>query len=96
MKKGNHPMPEWFYYAVGAAVLYGLHQIFTKLAADRISDGLGGFVVEATAALTILGYLASLRCGGRWTRTSCGPGVFCSVLTGFCVGAGTIMFFLLS
>ena len=35
-------MPVWFYYAVGA------HQIFTKLAADKISDGLGGFVVEAT------------------------------------------------
>jgi len=35
-------------------VLYGLHQIFTKLAAAKIGDGLGGFVVEATAAMTIL------------------------------------------
>ena len=43
-------MSAWFYYAVGAAVLYGAHQIFTKLAAERISDGLGGFVVEASAA----------------------------------------------
>ena len=88
-------MPEWFYYAVGAAVLYGLHQIFTKLAADRISDGLGGFVVEATAALTILGYLAWLRSAGTWNQTSSGPGVFYSMLTGICVGAGTILFFLL-
>ena len=47
-------MSAWFWYAVGAAVLYGAHQIFTKLAADRISDGLGGFVVEGSAALTIL------------------------------------------
>ncbi len=30
------------FYAVGAAVLYGAHQIFTKMASDRISDGLGG------------------------------------------------------
>ena len=49
---------------MGAAILYGLHQVFTKLAADRIGDGLGGFVVEATAALTILLYLAALWLGG--------------------------------
>jgi len=95
MKKGNPTMPGWFFYAMGAAVLYGLHQIFTKMAADRISDGLGGFVVEATAALTILGYLAWLRFAGTWNQTSSGSGVFYSVLTGICVGAGTILFFLL-
>jgi len=88
-------MPAWFFYAVGAAVLYGLHQIFTKLAAERISDGLGGFVVEATAALTILIYLAWLRFGGSWNQTSSAPGVFWSVLTGICVGVGTILFFVL-
>jgi len=43
----------WFWYAVVAAILYGAHQIFTKLAADRIGEGLGGFVVETTAALSI-------------------------------------------
>src|ERR1700682_6110612 len=40
----------WFWYAVAAALLFGAHQIFTRLAADRIAEGLGGFVVEATAA----------------------------------------------
>lgn len=88
-------MSAWFWYAVGAAVLYGAHQIFTKLAADRISDGLGGFVVEASAALTILLYLAWLRFGGSWNQTSSAPGVFWSVLTGICVGVGTIFFFVL-
>src|SRR5438067_11241601 len=88
-------MTAWFWYAVGAAVLYGAHQIFTKLAADKISDGLGGFVVEATAALTILLYLAWLRFGGTWNQTSSGPGVFWSMLTGICVGVGTIFFFVL-
>ena len=47
-------MAGWFWYALVAAILYGAHQIFTKLASDRISDGLGGFVVEASAAVTIL------------------------------------------
>src|SRR5438093_4504411 len=93
--KGKRTMSAWFWYAIWAAVLYGLHQVFTKLAADRISDGLGGFVVEATAALTILFYLAWLRLSGTWNQTSSAPGVFYSALTGICVGAGTIVFFLL-
>src|SRR6266545_2811883 len=93
--KGERSMNSWFAYAVGAAVLYGAHQIFTKLAADRISDGLGGFVVEATAALTILLYLTYLRFGGSWNQTSSAPGIFWSLLTGICVGAGTIFFFVL-
>ena len=88
-------MTTWFWYAVGAAVLYGAHQICTKLAADKISDGIGGFVVEATAALTILLYLGWLRFGGAWNQTSSAPGVFWSVLTGICVGVGTIFFFVL-
>jgi hypothetical protein len=49
--KADPSVMGWFWYALGAGVLYGTHQIFTKLAADKISDGLGGFVVEATAAL---------------------------------------------
>src|SRR5215467_9164925 len=88
-------MTSWFFYAVGAAVLYGAHQIFTKMASDRISDGLGGFVVEGAAALTILSYLAYLRWFGTWNQTASGPGVCYSILTGICVGVGTIFFFLL-
>src|SRR5438874_156117 len=88
-------MNSWFLYAVGAAVLYGLHQVFTKMAAERISDGLGGFVVEGSAALSILIYLSWLWLSKRWHQTSSGPGVFYSALTGICVGAGTILFFLL-
>jgi len=88
-------MAPWFWYAVAAAVLYGAHQIFTKLAADRISDGLGGFAVEATAAIAILFYLMFLRLSGRWNQTASAPGIYYSILTGLCVGVGTIAFFLL-
>lgn len=88
-------MSVWFWYGIGAAVLYGLHQIFTKLASDHISDGLGGFVVEATAALTILGYLACLRFAGEWNQSATAAGVWYSVLTGVSVGFGTVLFFLL-
>jgi transporter family protein len=88
-------MAGWFWYALVAAILYGAHQIFTKLASDRISDGLGGFVVEATAAVTILLYLIYLRFSGRWNQTASMPGIDYSILTGLCVGVGTIFFFLL-
>jgi bacterial/archaeal transporter family protein len=85
----------WFWYAVIAAVLYGAHQIFTRMAADHIGEGLGGFVVEATAALSILSYLAFLWLANRWDQKSSQNGIVYSVLTGICVGAGTIAFFLL-
>lgn len=88
----NKSMNTWFWYALGAAILYGAHQIFTKLASSGISEGLGGFAVEATAALTILVYL--LYAGVRQQNYSA-PGIWWSVLTGLCVGVGTILFFLL-
>ena len=88
-------MTPWFWYAVAAAILYGAHQIFTRLASDHIGDGLGGFVVEATAALTILCYLLFLRFSGRWHQSFSAPGFWYSVSTGLCVGAGTVAFFLL-
>jgi bacterial/archaeal transporter family protein len=88
-------MAAWFWYAVVAAVLYGAHQIFTRMAAEHIGEGLGGFVVEATAALSILAYLAFLWLVNRWDQKSSPNGIIYSVLTGICVGAGTIAFFLL-
>lgn len=85
----------WFPYAIAAALLYGLHQIFTKLASERISDGLGALAVEGSAVLTILVYLFVLYASQRWSQTATSAGVAYSVLTGVCVGAGTIAFFLL-
>ena len=91
----ENSMSAWFWYAIGAALLYGLHQVFTRMASDRIGDGLGGFVVEGTAAMTILLYLLSLYATGRWNQTYSTPGIVYSMLTGICVGVGTIFFFLL-
>lgn len=88
-------MPGWFWYAVVAAVLYGAHQIFTRLASEHIGDGLGGFVVEATAAITILLYLMALWLTNRWEQKFSSTGFNYSMLTGICVGVGTIAFFLL-
>lgn len=88
-------MPSWFLYALVAALLYGAHQIFTRMAADHIGDGIGSLVVECSAALTIVVYLAFLWFGGRWEQKFSPEGFGYSVLTGVCVGAGTVAFFLL-
>lgn len=88
-------MTPWCWYAVVAAVLYGAHQIFTRMASDHIGDGIGGFVVESVAALTILAYLAFLYFTHRWNQKFSSLGFFYSALTGVCVGAGTVAFFLL-
>ena len=88
-------MSSWLWYAIAAALLYGAHQIFTRLAADHIGDGLGGFIVEATAALTILLYLMILWISGRTEQKFDIAGLNYSILTGLCVGAGTVVFFLL-
>src|SRR5438132_10508656 len=94
-KLGSCFVAAWFWYAVVAAVLYGAHQIFTRLAAERIGDGLGGFIVEASAALSIFLYLAFLWLSGGWNQKFSAVGFNYSLLTGICVGAGTIALFLL-
>lgn len=88
-------MSEWFLYALAAALLYGLHQVFTKLASERIGDGVGGLIVEGSAALIIALYLVYLKLFSEWKQPISVRGISYSVLTGLCVGAGTVAFFLL-
>lgn len=88
-------MAPWFFYAISAAILYGAHQIFTRLASEHIGEGVGGFIVEAVATLTILVYLLALWLSGRWEQKITLAGFNYSALTGICVGAGTVAFFLL-
>jgi transporter family protein len=85
----------WTFYAIGAAALYGLHQIFTKLASSRIGNGLGGLIVESVAALIIACYLTYLKFFTSNSQAYSTEGMIYSALTGLCVGVGTIFFFLL-
>jgi transporter family protein len=88
-------MSSWFWYAVAAAMLYGLHQIFTKLASAHVTDGLGGLIVEGTATVSIALYMLVLWQTAAGAQRAALPGIVYSILTGICVGAGTVMFFLL-
>ena len=86
-------MASWLGLGVLAAVLYGLHQVFTRLAAERIGEGVGAFTVEATAALSILAYLGYLRFSQQGSEPVTSAGMGWSIATGLCVGAGTLVFF---
>lgn len=88
-------MAPWFWYAIAAAAFYGAHQVFTRLASNHIGDALGALVVECVAAAAILAYILSLWLSGRWDQKFSWVGFQYSALTGICVGAGTVAFFML-
>lgn len=86
---------EWLWIAIAAAVLYGLHQVFTKLAAPHVGDAVGGLLVEVSAAGIIAIYCAYLWFAGAWNQPMNSSGATFSILTGICVGIGTICFFVI-
>lgn len=88
-------MSEWAWLAALAAALYGLHQVFTKLASPHIGSGPGALVVEASAAMVVGLYLVYARLVARQPQVISAPGIWYSLATGLCVGVGTITFFLL-
>ena len=88
-------MASWLWLAGWAAALYGSHQVFTKLASGHIGSGVGGLVVETTAAATILVWLIYAKLAGTWVQPVSLRGVAWSVATGLCVGTGTVVFFVL-
>jgi transporter family protein len=88
-------MASWLWLAGLAAALYGAHQVFTKLASGHIGSGVGGLVVETTAAATILVWLIYSKLAGTWVQPVSLRGVGWSVATGLCVGTGTVVFFML-
>ena len=88
-------MASWLWLAGAAAALYGLHQVFTKLAAGQIGSGAGALVVEASATVTILLYLFTTKLAGNGPERWSAPGIGWSIATGVCVGVGTVVFFVM-
>lgn len=87
-------MEFWFVAALVAALAYGLHNIFTKIAAGHISDSLGAFLLEITAAICILFYIFFLvATDAKFSFTS--RGIIFSVFAGVCVGLGTVLYFVI-
>jgi len=85
-------MEYWFIAALVAALAYGLHNIFTKIAAGHVSDALGGFILEITASLCILSYIVFLVFNHESFNVN-SRGVIFSIFAGICVGVGTVLYF---
>lgn len=88
-------MENWKIAAFFAALLYGLHNVFTKFASGKISDHFGAFVLEATAAILILGYLIVLRYSGDHPIHFTKSGLTFSILAGASVAIGSILYFVI-
>ena len=88
-------MESWKLAAFITAILYGLHNVFTKLAAGKISDQLGGLVLEATAAILILAYVVFLRFQGDRPIHFTREGLLFSMLAGAAVAIGSILYFMI-
>ena len=56
--------PVWVPWAVAAAILYGLHNVFTRLASGKIDDLLGGLILEGTATTGIALYILWVKWRG--------------------------------
>jgi len=60
-------MAPWFCMPFAAAVLYGAHQIFTRLASDHIGMELAVLSWKQQPHIILL-YLAFLWLSGRWNQ----------------------------
>jgi transporter family protein len=86
-------MSPWIVYAVIAAVLYGLHQVFTKLAAGHAASLPGALLVEGSAALALTLVLLGARLFSHPVGSANAKGIAYAALTGICVAGGTVAFF---
>lgn len=86
-------MPVWLIGSILAALFYGLHNIFTKLAAGKLPDSLGALFLETTAAVCIMAFYIYLNLTGKKLSQPSSEGIIFSILAGICVGIGTVLYF---
>lgn len=85
-------MERWVVVTILVAVFFGLYHIFTKAAAGRIPDAVGGFWLEGTALIAMGVYLLWVRqplWGSQVSRT----GLWFAIAAGICVALGTVLNF---
>ncbi len=86
-------MENWKALTLVVAVLYGMHNVFTKLASGKISDVFGGLVLESSAAFLILCYAAYLSVSGKQPFACSREGLIYSLSAGASVAVGSILYF---
>lgn len=77
--------------ALAASLCFGLHYVLLRAASGKISDALGGFLLEASAAVGLLALLFTSATSETPTTTR---GVVWSCLSGLCITGGVTLLFM--
>jgi uncharacterized membrane protein len=85
-------MERWFILSILVGFVGGTYTVFTKLAAGKIPDAVGGFWLEVTAILGIVSYLVWVRLP-VWNADVTRSGLLYTIAGGICVSfAGVLNF----
>jgi len=85
-------MERWVTVTILVAILFGFYHVFTKVAAGRIPDAVGGFWLEGTALIAMGIYLLFVR-QPLWDASITRTGLVFSIAAGICVALGTVLNF---
>jgi uncharacterized membrane protein len=85
-------MERWLIVTILVAIFFGFYNVFTKLAAGRIPDVVGGFWLEGTALIGMGVYLLITRQPVWGTGVSM-AGFGFAIAAGVCVALGTALNF---
>lgn len=85
-------MERWVTVTILVAILFGLYHVFTKVAAGRIPDAVGGFWLEGTALIAMGIYLLVMR-QPLWGAGVSRTGLVFAIAAGVCVALGTVLNF---
>jgi len=91
MREGSR-MERWFILSILVGLAGGTYTVFTKLAAGKIPDAVGGFWLEVAAILGIASYLIWGRqpvWGAEVTRS----GLVYAIIGGLCVSFASVLNF---
>ena len=80
------------HYAVLTALFYGIFDIFVKLTAGKIHDGLGGFVINLVATVVLALFLLYSSINGEKINYFKTEGVVYAAIAGILVGFASIFF----
>lgn len=84
-------MASWSVAAIAASLCFAAHYLMLRAASGRIGDALGGFALEAAAAV---GLLVLVAIGPRTDVPTTTAGIVWSVLSGLMITGGVTLLFL--
>lgn len=82
----------WLGFAFLTIIFYAIFDFFLKLSSERIHGGLGGFLINFTAAIVLLVFIAIAKIKGEQIPLPRSGGVLYSLLAGLAIGMATIFF----